>query len=199
MLDRPFTGRSGGQMVVAFALMAGVIGFAGVLALDVGLKLSDRRDAQGDADAIALAGALELPRDDLSNADAAALAIVSARLWAVANGVDPDTELTLTVLWNNDDSSSDECFAGQGPSQDVYVGVRATVTRIAPSIFLRLLKNIGNVDDLMQVTTSASACSGRPTEMTGFMPMAVSESGACFQGVAPDREPVPGERLRPMD
>ena len=72
--------------------------------------------------------------------------------------------------------------------------MRATVTRIAPSIFLRLLKNIGNVDDLMQVTTSASACSGRPTEMTGFIPMAVSESGACFQGVAPDREPVPGER-----
>ncbi len=181
-------------MVVAFALMAGVVGFAGVLALDVGFKLAERRDAQGDADAIALAGALELPREDLSPADAAALAISAARAWAVSNGVDPDSELTLAVLWNNDDGSDDECFAGQGPSQDLYVGVRATVTRVAPSVFLRLLKGVGDIDELMRVTTTASACTGRPTEMTGFMPMAVSESGACFQGVAPDRAPVPGER-----
>jgi hypothetical protein len=181
-------------MVVAFAVMSGVVGFAGVLALDVGFKLAERRDAQGDADAIALAGALELPRDDLSNVDAAALAVAQAEAWAIANGVDPATELSLTVLWNNDDSSSDECFAGQGPSQDVYVGVRATVTRTAPSIFLRLLTNVGDIDELTEVTTTATACSGRPTEMTGFMPIAVSQSGACFQDVGGDREPIPGER-----
>ncbi len=44
-----------------FVMLSGLMAFAGVPSLDVGLWLADRRDAQGDVDAIALAGALELP------------------------------------------------------------------------------------------------------------------------------------------
>lgn len=187
-------GDSTGQIAISFVLMIGVVGLSGVLTLDVGLWLTERRDAQGDVDAIALAAAFELPvfNEDLpsgNQSEAAGFAIAAAEDWARANGVslgsgdsytDPDSELALEIVWN------DGCFAGSTPSQTVYVGVKATVTRQAPSIFLRLLRGVGNVDQLTDVSVSATACTGVPVEAEDFAPWVISMSGDCFDaGGAP--------------
>lgn len=192
------TGKSPGQVVVMFMLLSGVAGFAGVLTLDVGFWLAERRDAQGDADAIALAGAIELPIFDDELPDGATqenyvapIALAAAASWATANGVDPDTELELTMLWNNDDSSDDECFAGQGGSQALYTGVRATVTRTAPSIFIGLISSAANIEDLTEVSVSAAACTGVPVEAIGFLPWVMTMDGDCFDD---DGQPKWGER-----
>lgn len=184
-----------GQVAVMFVLLAGVAGFAGVLAVDVGLLLTDRRDAQGDADAIALAAAQELPQfnDELASgnqSEAKALAFAVAEDWAEANGVslgdsgvysDPDSELSLTALWN------DDCFAGATPSQQAYTGIEATVTRTARSIFLGM---ISDIVDVTEFSVSATACTGVPVEAKGFMPWVMSMSGNCFSG----GEPLYGRR-----
>ena len=84
---------SSGQAALLFTVLIVLIGFSGALTVDTGLMLRDRRDAQGDADAIAMAGAIELPNFDVDQAVAAADAIQAARDWAEANGGDPDSEL----------------------------------------------------------------------------------------------------------
>lgn len=203
---RRLTGKSPGQVVVMFMLVSGIAGFAGVLTLDVGFWLAERRDAQGDADAIALAGAIELPvQGVVQDAAVRQVAIDAAEDWARANGVDlgasdsytdVDSELDLTVLWNSDDSSSDECFAGQGDSQELYTGVRATVTRTAPSIFIGLISNTANIADLTEVSVTATACTGVPTEVTDFAPFGLQMNGECFAGYPPvdDATPLLGAR-----
>ena len=60
-----------------------------IITVDVGYWLSDKRDAQNDADAIALAAAQELP----DTADA----VVAGEAWAVANNIDPATQLVPPI------------------------------------------------------------------------------------------------------
>lgn len=74
----------GQVIVVAVGVMALGLG-AIMISVDAGWWLRDKRDAQNDADAIALAAAQELP-------DTVA-AELSGEDWAVANGVDPATEM----------------------------------------------------------------------------------------------------------
>ncbi len=161
----------------------------GVIAVDVGFLLASRRDAQGDADSIALAGAIELPDFDVAaQADAATAAIAAARDWAQRNGVDPDSELTLQVLWN------DECYPGQGEPDEAYVGVKATVTREPFTIFLGFVPGIGGT----LFDSKATACSGTPLALAGFMPWGLPQDGACFEdktiGGETVRVPLLGER-----
>ncbi|MEE8337303.1 MAG: hypothetical protein V3R95_04520 [Dehalococcoidia bacterium] len=195
---------STGQIAISFMLMAGVAGLAGVLTLDVGFWLAERREAQGDADAIALAAAFELPvfNEDLASgnqSEAAGFAIAAAEDWARANGVrlggsdsytDPDSELALEVVWN------DGCFAGSTPAQTAYVGVTATVTRQAPSVFLRMLKGIGDLDALTRVSVAATACTGVPVEAVDFVPWVMSMGGDCFDAGG---DPLYGQRCILVD
>lgn len=74
----------GQVIVVAVGVMALALG-AIMISVDVGWWLRDKRDAQNDADAIALAAAQELP-DTLA-------AELSGDDWAVANGIDPLNEM----------------------------------------------------------------------------------------------------------
>ena len=175
---------SSGQVALLFVVMLLLLGLMGVITVDVGLMLADRRDAQGDADAIAMAGALELPQFDVPQADARVAAVGAAEAWALANGVDPATELTLTVLWN------DNCFTLQGSPEPAYVGVKATVEREPMSVFASFVPGLNDVT----FSSSAVACSGSPVEMNGFMPFAISQSDACFEGPPEDRIPIFGER-----
>ena len=161
----------------------------GVLAVDVGFLLAARRDAQGDADSIALAGAIELPDFEVADqADAETAAIAAAREWAARNGVDPDTELTLQVLWN------DECYPGEGEPDEAYVGVKATVAREPFTVFLGFVPAIGSI----LFDSTATACSGTPLALTGFMPWGLPQDGACFEdktiGSETVRVPILGER-----
>ena len=182
--------RSGasGQVAILFAMMIGLIGLMGVLTMDVGLLLLDRRDAQGDADSISLAGAIELPNFQMAQQDVGAVALQAARDWAEANGVDPTGELTLQLLWN------DECYAGQGTPQEAYAGVKATVRRVPSTIFIGLLPGVA----AEVVSTSATACSGTPAVQRRFLPWALPQDGACFEdevvGAETVRVPRLGER-----
>ncbi len=191
---RRLTGKSPGQIVVMFMLLSGLAGFVGVLTLDVGFWLAERRDAQGDADAIALAGAMELPIFDgeldleageSQEDDVAPIAIAAAEAWASANGVDPDSELELAIVWN------EECFPGSTPSGEAYVGVTAIVTRTAPSIFIGLISDVLDQNALTTVSVTATACTGVPVEATGFVPWIMTMDGDCFDD---DGMPKYGER-----
>jgi len=84
-------GQRGQVVVVAVGVMALSLG-AIMISVDVGWWLRDKRDAQNDADAIALAAAQEI--GDLSQRIEAELA---GEDWAVANGINPMTELEMTL------------------------------------------------------------------------------------------------------
>ncbi len=102
---------SSGQIAILFGVILLLTSVMGVLAVDVGYLLTSRRDAQADADFIALAGAIELPDFDAINQVAAAgAATTAARDWALRNGVDPDSELEVQVLWNDDNDVGDFDF-----------------------------------------------------------------------------------------
>jgi hypothetical protein len=78
-----------GQIAILVGVMiTGLIGFS-ALAIDVGALVSDKRDLQNAADAMALAGALDLP-------DASA-AVSAAESWAGKNGIEGDEIESIVV------------------------------------------------------------------------------------------------------
>jgi hypothetical protein len=174
---------AGGQAAIALAATMLLWVFLAFIVIDIGFWYADRRDAQADADAVALAGAIELP--DFAD-DAAAVARANARAmeWALANGV-AASEITIDVVRT--------CFSA---NDEVHTGVRAVVSREPSSFLLGLIEDVGPI----RVETSATACSGMPAEMNGFMPWAVQTAGACFQEDPDDttlpirRIPIFGER-----
>ena len=79
---RGLKGNDRGQVAILVGvMMTGLIGFS-ALAIDVGSLVSDKRDLQNAADAMALAGAQDLP----SQVDASS----TARTWATKNDVSED-------------------------------------------------------------------------------------------------------------
>jgi len=154
-----------GQTAVLFLIVLFFFTVAGVLVVDVGLWYADRRLAQTDADLIALAAAQELP-DFADNAGAKAAAEAAALDWAAFNDVAPE-HIRIDVI--------DTCFA-QAPATDpVFTGVRVTVTQPTDSYFVSLFGASRTA-----IRASATACSGRPAEMVGFLPFAIEQSGECF-------------------
>jgi len=83
------TRKQDGQVIILGAGLFVLTLAALMITVDVGYWLSDKRDAQNDADAIALAAAQELP-DTTAAVDA-------GRTWANNNGIDPDTQLATDV------------------------------------------------------------------------------------------------------
>ena len=74
-----------GQVIVlAAGAMVVVLGFT-ALAIDIGFFAHTKRDLQNDADAMALAGAQEIPDPGLANS--------KAREWGTKNGVDLGSEV----------------------------------------------------------------------------------------------------------
>jgi Putative Flp pilus-assembly TadE/G-like len=80
--------QSGQIAILVAAMMTGLIGFS-ALAIDVGSLVSDKRDLQNAADAMALAGAQELP----SQTNAGSI----ARTWAAKNDVTGGEIASITV------------------------------------------------------------------------------------------------------
>ena len=82
--------REGGQMLILFVLMLGVLmGFV-ALSIDVGMILHERRSQQNAADAAALAAVADLP-------DSPSAAIAAAYDWANRNGYSSADGATVTV------------------------------------------------------------------------------------------------------
>jgi hypothetical protein len=87
---KKFRGNERGQIAVLVGVMlTALIGFS-ALAIDVGSLTSDKRDLQNAADAMALAGAIDLPN--------ASDAVNSARAWATKNGIEPEQIESISVL-----------------------------------------------------------------------------------------------------
>jgi hypothetical protein len=127
-----------GQILLMTALsLVCLLGFAG-LAIDVGLWLHTRTKLQADADAMALAGAQELPSSTDVN--------TKAREWGTKNGV-PSSEV-LTIVVNNTSCRSTP------PAQD-YVTVRLERTQ---TTFLGSVLGITNAT--MRACATARAQSG---------------------------------------
>ncbi|MCJ7492594.1 MAG: pilus assembly protein TadG-related protein [Dehalococcoidia bacterium] len=78
--------------ILVGVMMTGLIGFS-ALAIDVGSLVSDKRDLQNAADAMALAGAQDLP----SQTDAGS----TARTWATKNDVSEDEIASIAIVQQN--------------------------------------------------------------------------------------------------
>ena len=165
--------------MIFFALMMTLMASFGALAIDVGLIVNERRDAQNDVDKAALAGAQELTLDPGSVGTDTTAARNAARAWAASNGIDtsdPEIRLDVDVVYN--------CFSN---ADAVPTGVQVTVSRPAPSMFVRV---IGLTD--WEATATATACSGVPIEAGNFLPWAVSRVSDCFNEVGGVYVPVWG-------
>jgi hypothetical protein len=164
---------SGQAMILTALLMFVTIPLAAAV-IDVGILLSNRRDAQNDADRSALAAVMEL-RLEPGNTDSWAAAEAIARQWLTNNGVNPDTEASILP------ASADLCFPG-GRGNELFdgvpIGVTVTVQRDVPSFLAGVL----GVD--LRSAATATACGGRPVEFFGILPLVVAREGAygtCFQ------------------
>ncbi|MCK9485507.1 MAG: VWA domain-containing protein [Dehalococcoidia bacterium] len=122
--------RAEGQAAIFIVLFAFLFAMFGAAVIDVGLMLNARRDAQGDADNSALAGALELSLSSNPTVQATdqVSAVTHAIAWAGKNGVPNDAGLTVSLV--------DNCFSG---SDGLATGVQVTIEREPPSFFLRYL------------------------------------------------------------
>ena len=79
-----------GQVIILFAAIFTITMVAGVISVDLGFWLSERRSAVKAADLAALAGSQDLPANDQ-------LAIDDAKAWAARNGWGDDDDETVTV------------------------------------------------------------------------------------------------------
>ncbi len=158
-----------GQAIVMGAVAVWLFAMFGALSVDVGLLVNERRDVQNAADKAALAGALQLK---LESSDTGADALLAADDWAARNGVVGADAYTRTLV------HADVCFGGSASSPPL--GVMVTVGREPASFAVGLL----NLDS-WNASATAIACAGRPSDMIGMLPFAISESSTCFSGGAP--------------
>ena len=138
-----------GQVMVLFALIAGVLVLFVMLVVDVGFLLVEKSQVQNAVDAAALAGAQELP-DDAGQAE------LVAREYAEANGVDPDG---LTITFECTSPLAQVCNAAAGRDDTIYIEGASK----APAFFGSVLNVFGDAGcwaDGCEVRALAGACSG---------------------------------------
>ncbi len=137
-----------GQALILAALgMAAFFGFV-AMSIDVGMLLHERRSMQNSADAMALAGAAELPLDPV-------LAVSKAQAWATKNGIDAAEIEAVEVRTRN------------FPNDSMYVRVR----RDFNWIFARVLGMTTST-----VPATATSQSGSVVGATGLTPFGVLET-----------------------
>jgi len=120
----------GQVIVVAVGVMA--LGLAAIMiSVDAGWWLRDKRDAQNDADAIALAAVQELP--DTTDA------VDVGRIWANNNGINPDTQLATDVACDGfTEDGGRFCFEDKNADGDPDL-VRVKVSRPSNSFIAEAL------------------------------------------------------------
>lgn len=137
-----------GQAAIFIVLFGFLFALFGAAVIDVGLMLNARRDAQGDADNAALAGALELSlsADPGVQVLDQASAVAHAIEWAGQNGVPNDAYLTVSPV--------DTCFSAD---DGLATGIQVTIQREAPSFFLGYL----GITDWIVGATAVACSAGR--------------------------------------
>lgn len=134
----------------------------GAFAVDQGLWLAKRRNAQKDADAAARAGAMAYLTDMTDTASAHTFAEENAES-NLANVIDPDTEFFV------DDGTGNLCVDFEGGVMPGVPSVRAQINNPSGSLFARFL-GIG-IDDL---GATATACVGEPEALQGIDPFYIA-------------------------
>ena len=148
---KPKSSMESGQALILIALAAiGLFGIVG-LAIDGWIKFSDRRHAQNAADAAALAGALELAREEAPHPDK--LWDIVARDIADSNGY--DGSLVTNQVWVHkcdaiSVSSPVDCGPYNGDPEYIQVAIRSHVN----TYFARVL-GIGETINTVQSVTRA--------------------------------------------
>ena len=168
-----------GQAIILFVGLFTMIAVAAAISIDFSLWFSERRGAQKDADAVALAGAFELLSQDFANPanndfpaiqSAAEAAVLD---WADRNGLPPENVHNLTV-------ENSGCFGPSPVLDSVSVDAEHVSTALFASIFGLAAPQIG---------AHARACVGSIVSATGLMPVGVQISGVdsdCWEDIAGD-------------
>ncbi len=173
-----------GQALILGLLAMTVVFIIGVIIVDFGLWLTERRGAQKDADASTMAGAFELLGQDfvnVGNNDPAAVrgaAEGAAYDWAGLNGL-PDADVKNL---NVDDT---DCLGPSSVIDTVELAAEHHGGSLFTSIFGILVPQIG---------APAKACLGSQNTAEGLLPLGVQITGPktdCWRDVDGDGEEDP--------
>ena len=145
-----------GQMLILVGFVLFVMLGLAAMAVDLGTYMGDRRDLQNDVDAMALAGARDLPDE--------AAAVSSVNNWGVKNGIVPgDDDL------DNGEIESIEVYQQSLPDEP-NPRISVTLKRNHDFVFARVLGiSSGTVE------ASASAVKTSPGGGTGVLPLTVKD------------------------
>lgn len=145
-----------GQMLILVGFVLFLMLGLAAMTVDLGTYMADRRDLQNDADAMALAGARDLPDE--------AAAVSSANEWALKNGiVSGDGDLS------NGEIESIEVYQQSLPDEP-NPRVHVTLKRDHDFAFARVLGIFSGT-----VEATASAVKTSPGGSTGVLPLSVKE------------------------
>lgn len=156
-----------GQAFILMVLAMTVIFVVGVVAVDVGLWLSEKRGAQSDSDFSALAGA-QAYLNDITDTSAA---FDDAVEWAIDNGVDPATiEGSPSSSCARPMSCIDVGIGNcRGDGSDAAMPwVQSNVRHESVPLFISIF-GVGDPD----IGAVARACVGSPTGLTGLSPFGI--------------------------
>jgi hypothetical protein len=153
-----------GQALILFVLGMTIILVAGVITVDVGLWVSERRGASKDADATALAGAWELLDPSATAGDA----IAAAEEYLDRNNQEGNASFATEVVVD------DSCFP-----DGRLDAVTTDVNHDGTSLFISLFANTADFDWVPGA--HAKACAGAATGLGGVLPFQIDDNpGPCF-------------------
>jgi hypothetical protein len=161
-------GRADGQVLIVFLLVTTLFFAAGVIGVDAAIWHSERRTAQKDADAAALAAGLEL-FNRTSAADITTRASAAAYEWGQRNGIDAatftnGTPQVITGCWGSP--------SFDGLPDGVVVDLSAQGATLFSGIWSLIAPDVG---------AHAKVCIGSPPDATGMLPFAIPiETSPCF-------------------
>jgi hypothetical protein len=172
-----------GQALIFLVFTMTVVFVIGVIAIDIGLWVSERRGAQKDGDASVLAGA-QAYLNDLSGTSTA---FDDAFEWAVRNGVDPGR---IDPVPTSDCSDGNSCInVGIGNCREdgtdtAMPWVEAKIRHQAPQLFTSIMNVLAP-----DIGAIARACVGSPLGMSGLNPFGV-QTGM----IPPEGDPEAGDQ-----
>ncbi len=160
-------GREHGQALILLVFAMTVVFLMGAVAVDLGLWISERRGAQTDADASALAGAWELLDFGDSDAQNQADAITKATVYLDVNEQGSPNEFVQPGGLVVDDSCYDQGRAD---------GVKADVNHKTKALFSSIFNIVAPVPG-----AHAKACAGAATGLGSVLPFEIDDNpGPCF-------------------
>jgi hypothetical protein len=142
-------GESGQVLILCVVFLSAMMMFL-VLIIDGGLLVMKHRNTQNVVDAVALAGAQELPDDP-------AAAVAVAREYAALNDIDPNS---ITITFSCTSTNLRLCDASAGK----YDTINVTTSQQAPALFGGILSVVGAGDSCWvggcSTQLEAAACTG---------------------------------------